>query len=222
MGYQLLQMMSTFAVWFKTISPVLAELVRKNGITATLVLHDGFLNLAKWDNMFQTHPECCRVDLLQHGVPIIADDVNLRGVVQDDLARIEGLFLSTFVRLTTQLDGVRPFAVNGRRQTQTARSMFADDVNLRGVVQDDLARIEGSVLMGVEVHVVRVWVNEPLMLTLPVEKVLDWTQEAAELVRKNGITATLVLSSDRLRLRAPSEPVNQLMLPCWPLWFQPF
>lgn len=43
-------------------------------------------------------------------------------------------------------------------------------------------------------------VNEPLMLTLPVEKVLDWTQEAAELVRKNGITATLVLHDGFLNL----------------------
>ncbi|KAF3028988.1 hypothetical protein E8E15_010004 [Penicillium rubens] len=43
-----------------------AELVRKNGITATLVLHDGFLNLAKWDNMFQTHPDNMYLDTHQY------------------------------------------------------------------------------------------------------------------------------------------------------------
>jgi glucan 1,3-beta-glucosidase len=42
--------------------------------------------------------------------------------------------------------------------------------------------------------------NEPLMLKLPVEKVLDWTKEAAELVRKNGVTATLVLHDGFLNL----------------------
>lgn len=42
--------------------------------------------------------------------------------------------------------------------------------------------------------------NEPLMLSLPVEKVLDWTDEAAKLVRGNGITATLVLHDGFLNL----------------------
>ncbi|KAI3111786.1 CAZyme family GH5 [Penicillium roqueforti] len=43
-----------------------AELVRKNGITATIVLHDGFLNLAKWDSMFQTHPDNMYLDTHQY------------------------------------------------------------------------------------------------------------------------------------------------------------
>ncbi|KAJ5513247.1 Glycoside hydrolase superfamily [Penicillium fimorum] len=43
-----------------------AELVRKNGVTATLVLHDGFLNLAKWDTMFQSHPDNMYLDTHQY------------------------------------------------------------------------------------------------------------------------------------------------------------
>lgn len=43
-------------------------------------------------------------------------------------------------------------------------------------------------------------VNEPLMLSIPVEKVLDWTQEATELVRKNGVEATVVLHDGFLNL----------------------
>jgi glucan 1,3-beta-glucosidase len=43
-------------------------------------------------------------------------------------------------------------------------------------------------------------VNEPLMLTLPVEKVLNWTQEAATLVRNNGVNATIVLHDGFLNL----------------------
>jgi glucan 1,3-beta-glucosidase len=42
--------------------------------------------------------------------------------------------------------------------------------------------------------------NEPLMLSLPVEKVLNWTQEAAELVRKNGVEAAIVLHDGFLNL----------------------
>lgn len=43
-----------------------AELVRKNGVTATLVLHDGFLNLNKWDSMFKTHPDNMYLDTHQY------------------------------------------------------------------------------------------------------------------------------------------------------------
>ncbi|CAI7601730.1 unnamed protein product [Penicillium pancosmium] len=43
-------------------------------------------------------------------------------------------------------------------------------------------------------------VNEPLMLSIPTEKVLNWTQEATELVRKNGIDATVVLHDGFLNL----------------------
>ena len=43
-------------------------------------------------------------------------------------------------------------------------------------------------------------VNEPLMLSLPTEKVLNWTQDAAKLVRKNGLNATLVLHDGFLNL----------------------
>lgn len=43
-----------------------AELVRDNGVTATLVLHDGFLNLAKWDNMFKSHPDDMYLDTHQY------------------------------------------------------------------------------------------------------------------------------------------------------------
>jgi glucan 1,3-beta-glucosidase len=43
-----------------------AKLVRKNGVTATLVLHDGFLNLNKWDNMFKSHPENMYLDTHQY------------------------------------------------------------------------------------------------------------------------------------------------------------
>ncbi|KAJ6160757.1 Exo-beta-1-3-glucanase [Penicillium chermesinum] len=43
-------------------------------------------------------------------------------------------------------------------------------------------------------------VNEPLMLSLPVDKVLDWTQEATELVRKNGINQTVVFHDGFLNL----------------------
>ncbi|KAJ5129455.1 Glycoside hydrolase superfamily [Penicillium bovifimosum] len=43
-----------------------AKLVRKNGITATIVLHDGFLNLNKWDNMFKSHPDNMYLDTHQY------------------------------------------------------------------------------------------------------------------------------------------------------------
>ncbi|KAJ5090152.1 glucan 1-3-beta-glucosidase D [Penicillium argentinense] len=43
-------------------------------------------------------------------------------------------------------------------------------------------------------------VNEPLLLSLSVEKVLGWTQEATELVRKNGVEATVVLHDGFLNL----------------------
>ncbi|CAG8420173.1 unnamed protein product [Penicillium salamii] len=43
-----------------------AELVRKNGVNATLVLHDGFLNLNKWDNMYKTHPDNMYLDTHQY------------------------------------------------------------------------------------------------------------------------------------------------------------
>ncbi|KAJ6127003.1 hypothetical protein N7523_002615 [Penicillium sp. IBT 18751x] len=43
-------------------------------------------------------------------------------------------------------------------------------------------------------------VNEPLMLSLPVEKVLNWTQEATELVRSNGVDATVVFHDGFLNL----------------------
>ncbi|KAJ6134962.1 hypothetical protein N7512_000122 [Penicillium capsulatum] len=43
-----------------------AEIVRKNGVNATLVLHDGFLNLDKWDKMFQDHPDNMYLDTHQY------------------------------------------------------------------------------------------------------------------------------------------------------------
>ncbi|KAI2794630.1 putative glucan 1,3-beta-glucosidase D [Penicillium oxalicum] len=42
--------------------------------------------------------------------------------------------------------------------------------------------------------------NEPLMLNIPVEKVLNWTQEAAEMVRKNGVEATIIFHDGFLNL----------------------
>lgn len=38
-------------------------------------------------------PRTCGVDLLDHGVPTIADNVDFGGVVQDDLTRVEGCVL---------------------------------------------------------------------------------------------------------------------------------
>ena len=43
-----------------------SHLVRKNGINATLVLHDGFLNLDKWDNMYKSHPDNMYLDTHQY------------------------------------------------------------------------------------------------------------------------------------------------------------
>lgn len=43
-------------------------------------------------------------------------------------------------------------------------------------------------------------VNEPLMLSLPIEDVLDWNTEAANLIRKNGVTATIVFHDGFLNL----------------------
>ena len=43
-------------------------------------------------------------------------------------------------------------------------------------------------------------VNEPLMLSLSVEKVLDWTEDAAKLVRKNGVNATIAFHDGFLNL----------------------
>ncbi|CAG8203684.1 unnamed protein product [Penicillium olsonii] len=43
-----------------------SHLVRKNGINATLVLHDGFLNLNKWDNMYKSHPDNMYLDTHQY------------------------------------------------------------------------------------------------------------------------------------------------------------
>ncbi|KAJ5495951.1 glucan 1-3-beta-glucosidase D [Penicillium diatomitis] len=42
--------------------------------------------------------------------------------------------------------------------------------------------------------------NEPLMLNIPVEKVLNWTTEAAELVQKNGVKAKIVFHDGFLNL----------------------
>ncbi|KAJ5221395.1 uncharacterized protein N7469_010282 [Penicillium citrinum] len=42
------------------------ELVRKNGVKATVVLHDGFLNLDKWDNMFKDRPDDMYLDTHQY------------------------------------------------------------------------------------------------------------------------------------------------------------
>lgn len=43
-----------------------AKLIRSNGVEATIVLHDGFLNLDKWDNMFKTHPANMYLDTHQY------------------------------------------------------------------------------------------------------------------------------------------------------------
>lgn len=43
-------------------------------------------------------------------------------------------------------------------------------------------------------------VNEPLMLKLPVENVLNWTQEATQIVRKNGMSQYVAFSDGFLNL----------------------
>ncbi|CAI7645017.1 unnamed protein product [Penicillium glandicola] len=43
-----------------------ATLIRSNGVNATIVLHDGFLNLDKWDTMYQTHPDNMYLDTHQY------------------------------------------------------------------------------------------------------------------------------------------------------------
>ncbi|KAJ5919447.1 Exo-beta-1-3-glucanase [Penicillium verhagenii] len=43
-----------------------AKLVRKNGMSATIVFHDGFLNLDKWDEMFKYHPDNMYLDTHQY------------------------------------------------------------------------------------------------------------------------------------------------------------
>ncbi|KAJ5083149.1 Exo-beta-1-3-glucanase [Penicillium angulare] len=43
-----------------------AKLVRKNGVNATIVFHDGFLNLDKWDSMLKDHPEGMYLDTHQY------------------------------------------------------------------------------------------------------------------------------------------------------------
>ena len=43
-------------------------------------------------------------------------------------------------------------------------------------------------------------VNEPLMLALPTESVLDWTTQATQKVQKNGLTATIVFHDGFLTL----------------------
>lgn len=43
-----------------------AQMVRKNGVEATIVFHDGFLNLDKWDMMFKTHPDNMCLDTHQY------------------------------------------------------------------------------------------------------------------------------------------------------------
>ncbi|KAJ5292789.1 uncharacterized protein N7443_008742 [Penicillium atrosanguineum] len=42
------------------------DLVRNNGVNATIVFHDGFLNLDKWDTMFKTHPDNMYLDTHQY------------------------------------------------------------------------------------------------------------------------------------------------------------
>ncbi|CEO60472.1 hypothetical protein PMG11_05098 [Penicillium brasilianum] len=43
-----------------------AELVRSNGVDATIAFHDGFLNLDKWDSMFKDHPDNMYLDTHQY------------------------------------------------------------------------------------------------------------------------------------------------------------
>ncbi|KAJ5645679.1 Glycoside hydrolase superfamily [Penicillium longicatenatum] len=43
-----------------------AKLVRENGVNATIVFHDGFLNLDKWDAMFKDHPDNMYLDTHQY------------------------------------------------------------------------------------------------------------------------------------------------------------
>jgi glucan 1,3-beta-glucosidase len=45
-----------------------SQLIRKNGVTATLVFHDGFLNLSKWKSMFKTHPDDMYLDTHQYTI----------------------------------------------------------------------------------------------------------------------------------------------------------
>ncbi|RAH47754.1 putative exo-beta-1,3-glucanase [Aspergillus brunneoviolaceus CBS 621.78] len=44
------------------------ELVQKNGIKAWVTVHDGFLNLAKWDSMLKTRPDNMMLDTHQYTV----------------------------------------------------------------------------------------------------------------------------------------------------------
>ncbi|KAJ5899359.1 Glycoside hydrolase superfamily [Penicillium taxi] len=42
------------------------ELVRSNGLNSTVIFHDGFLNLDKWDTMFKDHPDNMYLDTHQY------------------------------------------------------------------------------------------------------------------------------------------------------------
>ena len=59
------------------------ELVRNNGVNATVVFHDGFLNLAKWDSMFQDHPDNMYLDTHQY------TNFNTGEIVLNHTAKIE-------------------------------------------------------------------------------------------------------------------------------------
>lgn len=60
-------------------------------------------------------------------------------------------------------------------------------------------------------------VNEPLMLKLPIQDVLDWTTEATDIVQKNGITAFIAFHDGFLNLNKwdqmlTSGPADHMML----------
>ncbi|KAJ5720438.1 Exo-beta-1-3-glucanase [Penicillium malachiteum] len=42
------------------------EIARKNGLNSTIVFHDGFLNLDKWDTMYSEHPDNMYLDTHQY------------------------------------------------------------------------------------------------------------------------------------------------------------
>lgn len=60
-----------------------ARLVRQNGVEATIVFHDGFLNLNKWDHMLKTHPDNMYLDTHQYTI------FNTGEIVLDHKAKIE-------------------------------------------------------------------------------------------------------------------------------------
>lgn len=60
-----------------------AKIARKNGLNSTIVFHDGFLNLDKWDSMYKEHPDNMYLDTHQYTT------FNEGEIVLNHTARIE-------------------------------------------------------------------------------------------------------------------------------------